>query len=243
MLEAAWWTAGATIALATLAVATVIMAVLAYRSQDRQLRTLEKQAGEQHAVNIRQIEVFDAQLAELREAPKLRELEAQERRRAEERQAQADERQAQAEERRAEERRQVEEYQATEQRRAQAEKVFLVEDRLDHDPAVSQAQRASGARSGPAVVARVRNDSDKPVYNLTITWHRGSAPWGEFERRKSLMPDAEWASTKALPVNLPGNVDPEVFGAVVWFRDAAGNHWRRRPDGVLDEIPPGQPLP
>jgi hypothetical protein len=105
--DAAW----ATIGLAVLAIGTVIIAGLAYKSANRQLRTLKTQVAEQHSVNIRQIEVLDAQLAELREAPKLREREVEERSQAEERQAQ------------------IEERQAAERRRAQAEKVFLVEDR------------------------------------------------------------------------------------------------------------------
>lgn len=108
---------------------------------------------------------------------------------------------------------------------------------------MSQAQRNSGAASGPVIVATVRNDSDNSVYDVTLSWHKGSAPWGEFERHTSLVPGTEWSSTKALPDDLPGYVDQAVFGAVVWFRDAAGSHWRRRPDGGLDEIPKGQPLP
>ena len=43
-------------------------------SQNQQLRILKTQANEQHAVNIRQVEVLEAQLNELREAPKVREL-------------------------------------------------------------------------------------------------------------------------------------------------------------------------
>jgi len=78
--DAAWWAAGATVTLAVLAVVTAILAVLAYKSQNKQLRNLETQATEQHAVNIRQIEVLGAQLAELQEAPKIREREAEERR-------------------------------------------------------------------------------------------------------------------------------------------------------------------
>jgi hypothetical protein len=246
--DAAWWTAYATIALAALAVETVVMAVAAYKSQDRQLRILEDQAKEQHAVNIRQIEVLDRQITELQEAPKIREREAEERRQAAEREAetrlQAEERQA-AERRRAEQRQaEVERRQAVILARAQAEKVFLEEDRLDHNPAVTQAQHASGAASGPVITARVRNDSDQPVYDLVLSWHKGSAPWGEFERRATLMPGKEWlSSTRTLPDDLPAYVNPEVYGAVVWFRDAYGLRWRRRPDGVLDEIPPGQPLP
>ena len=223
MLAAAWWTAAATTGLAVLALVTAMMAVLAYRSQNKQLRALETQAAEQHAVNIRQIEVLDAQLAELQEVPKIREREAEERQQAEARTVQQEGRLA------------------ARRRRAQAEKIFLTEDRLDH--AVTLEQAASGAPSGPVIVANVRNVSDMPVYDLTLTWHRGSAPWGEFERVGSLMPGEVWRSTRALPDDLPEYVDPSVFGAVAWFRDDAGNHWRRRPDGGLDLIPPGQPLP
>jgi hypothetical protein len=252
--DAAWWAAGATIALAVLAVVTAIMAVLAYRSQNKQLQNLETQAAEQHAVNIRQIEVLDAQLTELQEAPKIREREVDERRLAQEREAQKQERaeqrqaeeQQRVEEREAEERRQTEEREVREaaaQRRAQAEKVFLTEDRLDYDPAISQAERAAGTAVSPVIVAKARNDSDGPVYELALTWHKGSAPWGEFEKRSSLAPGARWSSTRALPADLPSYVDPEVYGAVLWFRDSARVWWRRRPDGSIDEIPAGNPRP
>jgi hypothetical protein len=126
---------------------------------------------------------------------------------------------------------------------SEAEKVFIAEDHLDHNPAVSQAQRASGAVSGPVVIATVRNGSERPVYDLALTWHRGSAPWGDIEHRPSLMPGTDWSSAKTLPSDLPGYVNPAVFGAVAWFRDAAGNHRRARPDGVLDQMPPDQALP
>jgi hypothetical protein len=66
--DAAWWTAGATIVLAVLAVGTVIMAVRAYQAQNRQLTILEMQAEEQHAVSIRQMEVLELQATELRQS-------------------------------------------------------------------------------------------------------------------------------------------------------------------------------
>jgi hypothetical protein len=67
----------------------------------------------------------------------------------------------------------------------------------------------------------VRNDSDSPVYDLIVTWRKGSAPWGEFEKRASLAQGTTWASTRALPTDLPVYMDPEVYGVVVWFRDAS----------------------
>jgi len=42
---------------------------------------------------------------------------------------------------------------------------------------------------------------------------------------------------------VPSGADPAIFGAVAFFRDAAGATWRTRPDGQLDEIPEGQEPP
>jgi hypothetical protein len=127
-----------------------------------------------------------------------------------------------------------------ERRRAQAEQVFLTEEHFDHDPAVSPAQRESGTAAGPVVIAKARNSSGRPIYHLTLSWHRGTAPWGARDERDSQMPGDDWTSKRALPDDLPRGADPQLFGAVLWFDDAAGVRWRRRPDGQLDEIPPDQ---
>jgi hypothetical protein len=249
--DAAWLAGWSTLALAILAIATAIVAVAALFKQNRQLGILKAQAEEEHKVNIRQLEVFerqmevfDAELVELREAPNIREREALERQAIEERRA---EEQRQAEVRDAaerEQRRDAEEREAKKQRRAQAERVVLIESHESQDPRVTPAQKASGVESGPVVIATIRNGSEAVIRGVTYTWHKGAAPWGEFDRLGDLMPNGgEATRVRALPDGLPGYVNPEAFGAVAYFTDAAGVNWRVRPDGELHEIPVGQPMP
>jgi hypothetical protein len=249
--DAAWLAGWSTLALAVLAIATAIVALVALFKQNRQLGILEAQAEERHTVNIRQLEVFDrqmevfaAELVERRETPNLREREALEQQALTDRKA---EEQRQVEVRDAaerEQRREAEEREARKQRRAQAERVVLIESHESQDPRVTPAQKASGVESAPVIVATIRNGSEKLIRSVTYTWHKGSAPWGEFDRLGDLMPDGgEAARVRALPDDLPGYVNPEGFGAVAYFTDAAGVNWRVRPDGELDEIPIGQPMP
>jgi TIR domain len=130
----------------------------------------------------------------------------------------------------------------TDSRRAYARRIFIWEERLDHDPRVSQAQRTADKAGGAVVIAHVRNASDWPIYDVRISWHKGTAPWDQPDLYQSLMPGDELSTTRALP-DLPAYVNPEVYGAVAFFRDANGVTWRARPNGVLDEIPPGQEPP
>jgi hypothetical protein len=172
------------------------MAVRAYQAQNRQLTILEAQAKEQHAVNIRQMEVLDLQATELRQAPELRE-------------------------RQAEEERELQECEAEARHRAQAEQVFIVEVRSDlvANPQVGEVNQLTVVDIGPGIVGRVRNQSDKPIHDLTFTWHKGTAPWGQFVRLGTLMPNNEKSSSRKVPDDRPDYVNREVFGAVAWFRD------------------------
>jgi hypothetical protein len=120
----------------------------------------------------------------------------------------------------------------SERHRAQASRVFIHQERLPDDPHVV------GERSGPVVVAHLMNASQQPVYNVIISWHLGTMPKGQ-RYLTPLMPGAEDEDTQPVP---PG-ADADKFGAVAFFRDAAGVTWRTRPDGQLDEIPAGQEPP
>jgi hypothetical protein len=120
--------------------------------------------------------------------------------------------------------------------RAQASRVFIWEDRVSSDPRVSQAQSAaSGRPPRPVAVARVSNTSQQPVYEVFVSWHHGSALVNRWPRRP-LMPDG----VDEVVQEIPETVNPKTFGAVLNFRDASGTYWRTSPEGVLDEIPPGQ---
>jgi hypothetical protein len=122
----------------------------------------------------------------------------------------------------------------TEQRRrAQASRVFIWEERGE-----DEVNFPAGSPPAPWVTAYVVNTSQQPVYNVIISWHLGHRP----ERRRHLsplMPGAEEKDTRSVPPD----TDPAIFGAVAFFRDAAGVTWRTRPDGQLEEIPSGQEPP
>jgi len=124
-----------------------------------------------------------------------------------------------------------------ERRRAQASCVFIWTE-LGLDPNWTQAQRASGKFAPDAVIAHIKNTSEQPVYDLTISWHKGTAPWALPDHIPVLMPDVQKDRVHTMDPDLPGNVDRSLFGAVARFRDAAGVHWLLRPDGQLDEEPP-----
>jgi hypothetical protein len=51
-----------------------------------------------------------------------------------------------------------------------------------------------------------------------------------------LLPGEQAGAMHPLPADLPANVDLHLFGAVAYFRDAAGNSWRAHPDGRVDEM-------
>jgi hypothetical protein len=128
---------------------------------------------------------------------------------------------------------------ADERRRVQASRVFMHEEPLDADPRVSQASLAArGEQRQPVVVAHVINTSEQPVYNVLISWHLGTVPQGQ-RHLMPLMPGAEDKDIQPVP---SGSAEGQ-FGAVAFFRDAAGVTWRTRPDGQLDEIPTGQEPP
>jgi hypothetical protein len=126
--------------------------------------------------------------------------------------------------------------QTEERRREQACRVFIwTEERTSP---MTQAQRESlGPALREAAAVHVKNSSQQPIYDLTISWHRGTAPWGEPDRSPVLLPGKQEDRTRAYPEDLPPSVDLSLFGAVARFRDAAAVHWLLRPDGRLEEDP------
>jgi hypothetical protein len=119
-------------------------------------------------------------------------------------------------------------------RREQACRVYIwTEERTSP---MTQAQRESlGPALREAAAVHVKNSSRQPIYDLTISWHQGTAPWGEPDRIPVLLPDKQEGRTRAYPEDLPPSVDLSLFGAVARFRDAAAVHWLLRPDGRLEE--------
>jgi hypothetical protein len=230
-LVAAQVTAVATAVLAGFAIITAVFAIAAFFKQREEVRTLQQEAKDQQALTEQQGELLKVQAGQL----DVQQQRLDDQRKINEQQAEVAALQAQELRESLDERRR----EAAELRRAQASRVFIHEERLDADPRVSPAElSARGERPQAAVVAYVMNTSQQPVYNVTISWHLGTAPKGQ-HYLMPLMPGAEDKDIKLVP---PG-ADPKMFGAVAFFRDAAGVTWRARPDGQIDEIPAGQEPP
>lgn len=82
---------------------------------------------------------------------------------------------------------------------------------------------AGSAQSAPVIVAHLGNGSDQPVYDLTFSWHHGTAPYRMGNAMRPVMPGDGAVARCALPGDLPDYVNPEVFGAGAFFWDAAGD--------------------
>jgi hypothetical protein len=99
------------------------------------------------------------------------------------------------------------------QRRAQAAQVFVQLD--NHRPGETDV--------GPGIVARVKNSSKQPIYDLAVELPSGT------EALPHLMPDSE----QAFP-GLGTNAAASTRGCS--FRDAAGLRWHTSGSGVSSEV-------
>jgi hypothetical protein len=217
------------------AIVTAIFAIKAFGKQAEEVSTLDQQARDQQELTRQQGDLLKIQAGQL----DLQRQQAEEQRAISARQTDVLELQARELKASMEQR----EHEAAERHRAQALRVFMWEERFDRDPGVDETTlSARGEHPAPVVVAHVRNACDQPVYDLRFSWHRGTAPHRQGEAMRPVMPGDDAYATCPLPADLPEN-NRDLFGAVAFFRDAAGTHWRARPDGQLDEIPPGQEPP
>jgi hypothetical protein len=86
-------------------------------------------------------------------------------------------------------------------RRAQASRVFIT---ISRDP-------SQGASDPGTVTVRVTNTSQQPVYDLTIGWRKGTAPWDGPDSEEVLMPEASAVRIRSLPDGLPANADRSLY--------------------------------
>src|SRR5215471_16488435 len=187
------------------AVITAIFAIKAFGKQSEEVKTLDKHARDLQEVTRQQGELLkiqsgqldlQRQLAEDQRAVSARQTDVLELQ-AHELKAPIDQREREAEER----------------HRAQAVRVFMWEERFDHDPAVDQATlSAGGERSSPVVVAHVRNPSDQPIYDVGFNWHRGAAPHRHGEAMRPVMPRDDAYATCPVPDDM-SEQDRHLFGA------------------------------
>jgi hypothetical protein len=123
-----------------------------------------------------------------------------------------------------------------ERRRDQASRVFV------HTEMTSpEKQPAQGIQR--ALIAHVKNSSQQPVYELTVTWPDRYARADEPDYLTVLMPEEQRDFTRNLPPNtLPRHPRP-LSGILVEFRDRNQLWWRTSPDGRLEEVKPGTETP
>jgi hypothetical protein len=224
------WTALATIVLAVGALVSAGFAIAAFKKQTAEVETLQNQAIAEHEAIEQQGKLLKLQSDQLDVQQK--QLTAQQEVNAEQLRVlklQADELQASIEQRQRD---------AGERHRAQAVKVFMWEERFDNDPRIDKAEIAAGAKATYLVRGWVENHSELPIYDVLTSWHLGTMPDGTTVVTAILLPGQKMYSEKNLPDDFPSTGDPMRLGAVAFFRDAAGIHWRSRPNGSLDEIPP-----
>ncbi len=120
---------------------------------------------------------------------------------------------------------------AAETRQEHASKVFIWQDQIESRPI--------GETFSTTITAHMKNTSEQPVYEPRFSWHHSDLPATQNQLKRPLMPGEE-VSTEA-PV--PADSGPDKFGVVAIFRDRAGIWWRARPDGRLEELPPGSEPP
>ena len=106
-----------------------------------------------------------------------------------------------------------------------------------------------GSRPGANFLTiRISNNSDKPVYDLVISWRRGllsKEPWGQPDRVGTLSP-GQVQRSRELPELGPDPRTEFRYGAVVYFQDANRIRWRVEPDRPPIEVRwkwPGGPWP
>ena len=78
-----------------------------------------------------------------------------------------------------------------ERQRAQAVQVFIEVDRIPADAVVAAAPDQDGLGTSGRLLARVRNASRQPIYDLHVIWQRGLERMGKPDRLGRLMPDSE----------------------------------------------------
>ena len=93
------------------------------------------------------------------------------------------------------------------------------------------------------VMAHAKNASAQPIYDVEVNWSLGFMVYGTHRFDQPLLPGDESVSNSAQDASAPENVDPATLSADLWFRDAAGTSWCARPDGIVEEVPPGKEPP
>jgi hypothetical protein len=200
------------------AIVTAILAYMAFRKQRQEVTAIEQQVSDQKEVTGQQAELIRIQSGQL----EVLRAQLDDQRKASAAQAEVLELQA-AELRESLEERKSE---AERGRRAQAAMVFLVQQSFK-----GRSPDDSFGGKPPNAAMTVVNSSDQPIYDAELWWSRGSAGWGEPnpEPLGVILPGKDAERRR----DFPADTNMDVSGAVLFFTDAAGVKWVRRPDGYL----------
>lgn len=93
------------------------------------------------------------------------------------------------------------------------------------------------------VIAHAKNASAQPIYDMEISWSARFTSYRTHTFDQPLLPDDERISNSGQDAGVPDNVDPATLNAALWFRDTAGTSWLARPNGIVEEVPPGKEPP
>lgn len=217
-----WIAAIATVVLAVGAIITSIFAIRAFGKQTQELDVIRQQAKDQQALTEQQAELLKLQGGQL----DLQRQQLDDQRGANARQAD------------------VLELQAKELQESIAERLRDRDER-HRDQAARLFTWVEITYGQPDQLYRVhvKNASDRPVYNLTVTLHglRGAVPASlSFEPDasvSSLMPGDEIALPSDGPVPWDAATGPGGVWSRAWFHDAAEVRWTVTSRGEIAERP------
>lgn len=184
MLGAAQLTAWATLALAILALVAAIFAALAWKAQNREIKTLQGQLASQEELTAEQKRLTAEQLPVLR--GQATELEAS---------------------------RQQREHDALERREAYVRRVFIwAVTNLDPER-VGQPDGSYEYRDAATAVTHIRNAGDLPIYDVIFSWAIGDAMGHQIRHNKPIMPgDPEFSAQWKLPNSVASDsITPAAF--------------------------------
>jgi hypothetical protein len=213
-----WVTAIATVILALGAIITSIFAIRAFGKQSEELGVLQQQANDQQALTSQQGELLKIQSGQL----ELQRQQLDNQRKVNEQQAGVLELQAKELQESVDERKRDRE----QQRRDQASRVFPTVGVITGTP--------------EQYYVAVKNASDRPVYNLTLTLHslRAAEPVAlsfDSEAMPALMPGEikRIPSAGGVPFDATG---PGGVWSKAWFRDANEVRWTVTSKGEISEL-------
>jgi hypothetical protein len=200
------------------AIVTAILAYAAFRKQSREVRAIERQVTDGQELARQQAELLKVQTGQLEV---LRE-QLQDQRKAFAAQTeivklQATDLRDSLEERAQEARRRL---------RAQAQLVFLTEDRYPGGKADPSAP--------PSVTVTIVNSSNQPIYDADLYWRVGDELYGEPnpEHLGIILPGQSTAKTR----KFPSDADLSTCSTELRFNDADGIRFQRRSDGYLENL-------